>query len=385
MIKLKIKYNFLLPALILISGAQISCAQDNRPGISENSPAIADDPKNYTVETVVEDLDNPWGMAFLPDGGLLITEKDGDIIYAKDGNKKTIAGVPEVVSRGQGGLLDIILHPNYSINGWLYITYSSSEGEGEGAHTAVMRAKFDGNSLTDQEVLYKATPNTRKGQHFGSRMAFDDKGYLYFSIGERGERDVNPQDITRDGGKIYRINDDGSIPEDNPFFNEADAKKAIYSYGHRNPQGMIFHPSYKEIWVNEHGPQGGDEINVVKKGANYGWPVISYGINYDNSILTEETSRPGMEQPLYYWVPSIAPCGFAVVPDEVYPDWEGNILVGSLKFQYLEMLTLEGKKVVKREKLLDGIGRLRNVVIGPDNHIYAGIQGKGIVKIIPNN
>ncbi|GAB3666679.1 PQQ-dependent sugar dehydrogenase [Echinicola sediminis] len=378
-------YKYLIPGFLLVLGAHISCAQEDRPGISENIPPIADDPKNYTVETVVADLNNPWGMAFLPDGGILITEKEGELIYAKGGEKKTVAGAPEVSSRGQGGLLDIILHPDFENNHWVYFTYSSEEGEGEGANTAVMRAKFDGSSLTDHEVLYKASPNSRKGQHFGSRMAFDNEGYLYFSMGDRGDRDTNPQNIGLDGGKVYRLNDDGTIPEDNPFYNDQDAKKAVYSYGHRNPQGMLFHPEYNEIWVNEHGPQGGDEINVVKKGANFGWPLISYGINYDNSILTEETSKPGMEQPLYYWVPSIAPSGFAVVPGEVYPEWNGNILVGSLKFQYLEMLSLNGKKVTKREKLLDGLGRLRNVKIGPDNHIYAGIEGKGIVKIIPNN
>ncbi|GGF45239.1 PQQ-dependent sugar dehydrogenase [Echinicola rosea] len=373
-----------LVIFVMVLTGSVSCAQDKRPEVMENTPPIGDDPKNYTTETVVEDINNPWGMAFLPDGAILVTEKDGELIYAKDGQKKIIPGTPDVVSKGQGGLLDIILHPDYSTNGWIYLTYSSGEGEGDGAHTAVMRAKFDGSSLTDQEVLYKATPNTEKGQHFGSRMAFDDDGYLYFSVGERGERDVNPQDITRDGGKVYRLHDDGAIPEDNPFYNDENAKKAIYSYGHRNPQGMIFHPVYNEIWVNEHGPQGGDEINIVKKGANFGWPEVSYGINYDDSMLTEETNREGMEQPLYYWVPSIAPCGFALVPEETYPDWAGNLLVGSLKFQYLEMLTLEGKQVTKRTKLMDGSGRMRNVKIGPDNHIYVGIQGTGIVKIVPN-
>ncbi|MBD8490534.1 PQQ-dependent sugar dehydrogenase [Echinicola sp. CAU 1574] len=369
--------------IVMIAGS--ACAQDNRPGIMENTPEISDDQKNYTVETIVDGLENPWGMAFLPDGGILITEKKGELIFAKDGQKTIVEGAPEVVSRGQGGLLDIVLHPDYETNGWLYLTFASGEGEEEGANTAIMRAKFDGKSLTDHELLYKASPNTKKGQHFGSRIAFDNDGYLYFSAGERGERDVNPQDITRDNGKVYRINDDGSIPADNPFVNAEDAKKAIYSYGHRNPQGMMFHPEYNEIWVNEHGPQGGDEINVVKKGANYGWPVVSYGINYDNSILTDDTGKEGMEQPIYYWVPSIAPSGMAVVPGEIYPEWSGNILVGSLKFQYLEMLTLENKKVVARTKLLDGMGRLRNVKVGHDNYIYAGIEGKGIVKIIPKN
>ncbi|UCS92919.1 PQQ-dependent sugar dehydrogenase [Echinicola marina] len=378
-----LKYALTLLSFSLVVGSSCAQEKDTRSGISINTPEIAEDPKNYTVETIVEGFDDPWGMDFLPDGSILVSEKAGTLYLVKDGKKTEVKNAPEVSSRGQGGLLDIMLHPDFENNSWVYFSIASSEGEEEGANTAVVRAKLNGSELTDHETIYKASPNTKKGQHFGSRLAFDDKGYLYFSAGERGDRDNNPQDITRDNGKIYRLHDDGSIPKDNPFVNEANAKKAIYSYGHRNPQGMIFHPKYKEIWVNEHGPQGGDEINIVKKGANFGWPVISYGINYDDSMLTENTSKEGMEQPIYYWVPSIAPCGFAVVPEETYPDWAGSLLVGSLKFQYLELLQMDGKKVIGRTKLLDGMGRLRNVKIGPDNHIYAAIGGKGIVKIIP--
>jgi glucose/arabinose dehydrogenase len=216
-------------------------------------------------------------------------------------------------------------------------------------------------------------------------LEFDNQGFLYFSIGERGDRDVNPQDITRDGGKIYRLHDDGRIPEDNPFVNSATAKKAIYSYGHRNPQGLIKHPETGELWEHEHGPQGGDEINIVKKGKNYGWPVISYGINYDNSILTDITSKQGMEQPVFYWVPSIAPSGMAFVSSDKYQDWKGNILAGSLKFSYLERLVLKDNKVVKREKLFKDIGRVRDVVQAPDGYLYIAVEGKGILKIIPKN
>jgi quinoprotein glucose dehydrogenase len=293
-----------------------------------------------------------------------------------------ITGVPEVYQQGQGGLLDIALHPNYGTNGWIYITYSSSEGKGEGGHTALMRAKLDGNRLTDQKVLYKATPNTTAGQHFGSRIAFDNNGYLYFSVGERGEKDINPQDITRDGGKIYRLNDDGSIPSDNPFVGKPNAKEAIYSYGHRNPQGMILNPDTGEIWVHEHGPMGGDEINVIKKGANYGWPVVTHGIDYTGLPISDESSRPGMEDPIYFWVPSIAPSGMVYVTSNKYPHLKGNLLVGSLKFQYLEHLVLDGKEVIKREKLLKDIGRLRDVKQGPDGFIYAAVEGKGIVRLI---
>ncbi len=333
-------------------------------------------------EMVVDGLQIAWGMTFLPDGSMLITEKNGDIIHFKDGEKQQLTGGPEVYQRGQGGLLDIILHPNYEENGWIYMTYSSSDGDDEGGNTAVMRAKLDGTQFINQEVLYKATPNTTKGQHFGSRMVFDKNGYLYFSIGDRGARDENPQDITRDGGKIYRINDDGSIPQDNPFVGEPNAKEAIYSYGHRNPQGMILHPETGEVWVHEHGPQGGDEINVIKKGANYGWPVVTYGENYGGGAIADETSKPGMEDPIHYWVPSIAPSGMAYVSTNKYPSLQGNLLVGSLKFQYLEHDVLDGKEVTKREKLLEGLGRIRDVKEGPDGTIYVSVEQKGIIKLV---
>lgn len=356
-----------------------ACAQDRTIG----PEIITPEGENYTVETIIEGMQIPWGMAFLPDGGMLITEKKGELIHLKDGVKTNITGLPKMTVQGQGGFMDVVLHPEYESNGWLYLSYASPEGEGRGANTAIARAKLSGSTLTDLQVLYKAGPNTTRGQHFGSRIAFDNEGYLYFSIGDRGDLNVNPQDVTRDGGKVYRINDDGSIPSDNPFVDTPNAKKAIYSYGHRNPQGMIKHPVTGEIWVHEHGPRGGDEINVVRKGANYGWPTITYGINYSGTEITKERSRPGMEQPLYYWLPSIAPSGFAYITGAVYPEWEGEILVGSLKFAYLEKLTLNNNKVIKREKLINGLGRVRDVRIGPDGHIYASVEGRGIVKLVP--
>ena len=367
--------------LIIISFISIvACAQKHK------SIVIAEDPTtiDYTTEVVVPKLDIPWGFVFLPDGALLITEKAGKLIHFKDGVKTNIDGLPEVYLRGQGGLMDIELHPNYSENGWLYITYSSSDGEGEGGNTALIRAQLIDTKLTSVERLYKAEPNSKRGQHFGSRIEFDNDGYLYFSIGDRGNRDVNPQDITRDCGKIYRINDDGSIPNNNPFLEFPDAKTAIYSYGHRNPQGMICHPDTGEIWVHEHGPRGGDEINRIKKGKNFGWPLISYGINYSGTSFTDDTYLPGMEQPLFYWVPSIAPSGMAYVTSDVYKDWKNNLLIGSLKFEYLERLVLDNNKVVKREKLLEGMGRVRNVRQGPDGYIYASLESIGILKIVPN-
>lgn len=366
--------------LCLVFSFFIACAQQNK---QKGDLALSSQEITYAIEAVVDGLDNPWGMTWLPDGSMLITEKSGELIRFNNGNKTTIQNVPEVYNRGQGGLLDIALHPNYSENNWIYITYSSSEGNESGGNTALIRCKLSENSLTNIQTLYKAASNTTKGQHFGSRIEFDNDGFVYFSIGDRGERDVNPQDITRDGGKIYRLHDDGRIPKDNPFVNQPNAKHAIYTFGNRNPQGMAKHPSTGEIWMHEHGPKGGDEINILKKGANYGWPVISYGINYSGTKFTNETARPGMEQPVHYWVPSIAPCGMAFVTGDKYPEWNGQLMVGSLKFNYIELLKLEGDKVVAREKIAEDIGRVRNVKLGPDGYIYIAIEGDGIVRIIP--
>ncbi len=349
-----------------------ACAQDKNP-INYN----------HDHEVVISGLNIPWGFVFLPDGSMLINEKEGKMIHFESGNKTEVQGLPKVYNRGQGGLMDIVLHPNYNENGWIYFTYASSEGEDNGGNTALIRAKLENNSLTNKELLYKATPNTTKGQHFGSRIVFDNDGYLYFTIGDRGNRDENPQDITRDGGKVYRLNDDGSIPADNPFVNELNAKKAIYSYGHRNPQGMVLHPETGQIWTHEHGPKGGDEINIIKKGSNYGWPIISYGINYVGTKFTDITEKDGMEQPVHYWDPSIAPSGMAFIDSDIYPDWKGDLLVGSLKFQYMNKVVLKDGKVVKEERFLNGLGRIRTINQGPDGYIYIGIENIGIVKLLP--
>jgi glucose/arabinose dehydrogenase len=280
--------------------------------------------------------------------------------------------------------MDIELHPDYKNNGWIYFTYASQEGGGSGGNTTLMRSKLKDYQLINKEVLYKANPNSRKGQHFGSRIAFDTKNHIYFSIGDRRNRDEYPQDITKDCGKIYRLNDDGTIPKDNPFINIKNAKKAIYSYGHRNPQGMEINPFTNQIWSHEHGPKGGDEINIIKKGKNYGWPIISYGVNYSGTKFTEITEKEGMEQPLHYWTPSIAPSGMAFVNSDKYPKWNGNLLVGSLKFQYISVCTLKDGKVIKEKKILENIGRVRSIEQGNDGYLYAGIEGVGIIKILSN-
>lgn len=370
---------FLIASLILLIS---SCKENSTKNLAQT--VYPDASISYKIETVVEGLDVPWGMAFLPDGSMLISEQKGELIHFKNGKKTLIGDLPEIHFKGQGGLLDIELHPNYANNGWIYFSYSTHEGGDEkGGNTAIIRAKLSNNKLVNKELLYKATPNTDSPNHFGSRLEFDKDGFLFFSIGDRFNRDVNPQDITLDGGKIYRIKDDGSIPTDNPFYSTNGAKKAIYSYGHRNPQGIALNPTTGKIWVHEHGPQGGDEINIIEAGKNYGWPKITYGINYNDTKITDDTALPGMEQPIHYWVPSIAPSGMAFVTSDKYPDWKGNLLVGSLKFQYLDRCVLEGNKVIKEEKLLQDIGRVRNVRQAPDGFIYVAVEHKGIIRIVP--
>ncbi|MDC1030108.1 PQQ-dependent sugar dehydrogenase [Flavobacteriaceae bacterium] len=358
----------------------IACdAQDHGPTIS--LPKSVD----YSYEIVADSIDIPWGLSILNSTDFLVTEKAGTLYHVVEGVKTAVKGLPPVYVRGQGGLLDVAHSPDYAKDGLIYFTTSSPLGEEKGGHTALYSAKLENDSLVDISLLYKGDFNTKKGQHWGSRIAFDSEGHVFFSIGDRGNREVNPQDITRDGGKIYRLNRDGSIPKDNPFTTIENSRKAIYSYGHRNPQGMITHPETGEIWVHEHGPRGGDEINIIKAGKNYGWPLITYGINYSGTPITDITAKDGLEQPLYYWVPSIAPSGMAFSTSGIYPKWKDNLFVGSLRFEYLERLELKNNKVVKREKVLDSIGRVRNVEQGPDGYLYLGVEGKGILKIIPKS
>lgn len=350
------------------------------PAHAEQS--FAADPGKVQLKPLVENLKDPWSMAFLPDGRLLITEKSGKLRLVENGKllPQAIGGVPAVVDRGQGGLLDIALHPQYAENGWLYLSYSA-KGEG-GSGTEVMRAKLKDMQLADSEVIFRQAPKISSNKHFGSRLVFDRDGFLYITLGDRGEME-RAQDLAQHIGKVIRLHDDGRVPQDNPFAANPDALPEIYSYGHRNVQGAALNPFSGKLWAHEHGPQGGDEINIVQAGTNFGWPVITYGVNYfTGTKIGEGTKKPGMAQPLYKWVPSIAPSGMAFYTGDAYPGWKNHLFVGSLKFQTLVKLTLDGDKVVKEERLFENLGRVRDVRQGPDGLLYL-LAGNRLLQLVP--
>ncbi len=368
---------------ILTDMKEASRTFDYRPAMD---PVQRTERLTFRLDTLITGLEVPWGMVWLPDGDMLVGERSGQLFRFNDGIfVSVIEGLPPIFAHGQGGLLDLRLHPGYENNGWLYLSYSTygPGGPAEGGNTAIMRARLDGNRLVDKEEIFKGLPDTRNGVHFGCRMVFCDDGYLYFSIGDRGNWD-NSQDLTNHAGKIHRINDDGTIPADNPFVDHPGAMPSIWSYGHRNPQGLVKHPETGVIWSTEHGPRGGDELNIISKGLNYGWPVISYGINYNGTIITELTEKEGMEQPVIEWTPSIAPCGMTFVTGEPFMAWENSILSGSLSFRYLVRNEIEGEEVVHEEILLREIGRVRNVDMGPDGMVYVAVENPGVIyRLVP--
>jgi aldose sugar dehydrogenase len=342
----------------------------------------------FTYETIETGIAVPWGMAFLPNGDMLVTDKSGKIRIIREGKllPEMVEGVPAVFTRGQGGLFDLELHPDYKNNGWIYISYAglSEKADEKGGMTHIMRAKLKDNKLVDQQILFKGYPYTNAGQHFGARMEFGSDGYLYFSIGERGEMH-KAQSLETCNGKVYRIKDDGGIPADNPFVNVKGAIPAVYSYGHRNPQGLALHPITGEMWETEHGPKGGDELNIIGKGKNYGWPVITYGIDYNGSIISEDSVKEGMEQPVTFWRPSIATSNLVFVTSDKYPNWKGNILVCGMALQCLERLEIANNKMVKREKIIENMGRVRNVAESPEGYIFVALDGGKVLKLIPKN
>ena len=338
----------------------------------------------FKLETVVSGLGVVWGIDFLPDGRMLLTEKAGQLRVVEQGKllPAPVGGVPAVWAKGQGGLLDVAVHPDYATNGWIYLSYSDPAPDGS-AMTAIVRGKLADGQFVEQQTVYKAPAALyRTGEnHFGSRLVFD-KGYLFFSIGERGKQD-DAQDVTRPNGKVHRIFDDGRVPDDNPLVGQSGALATIWSYGHRNPQGLAQDPSTGLLYDAEHGPRGGDELNLVQKGRNYGWPVITYGMNYDGTPMTDLTAKEGMEQPLNYWVPSIAVSSIAFYKGTKFPKWDGQLFLGALAQEELRRLVLADGKVTHQEVLFKGVGRVRDVVSGPDGLIYVTFDGGRVARLVP--
>ncbi len=351
---------------------------------------VQSEKESFKLEPVLETgLAEPWAIAFLPDGRLLVTERPGRLRIIEKGRllPEPVSGIPAVYG-GEGGLLDVAIHPQYSRRGndWIYLSYGDKSSDGMGL-SAVVRGRLRDGAFVDQQQIFKADPSCYRpgGQRFGSRLLFDDQGHLFFSIGDRAHPG-DEQDLSRPNGKVHRVNDDGSIPKDNPFVHQPGAMPSIWTYGHRNPQGLVFSPVTGELWESEHGPRGGDELNILHPGHNYGWPVITYGMNYDGTPITAHTAQAGMDQPITYWVPSIAASPITFYTGDRFPQWKNNLFVGSLAAQELRRLVIDGHTVTEQEILFKGIGRVRDVVNAPDGSLYIILnQPDRIERLVPGS
>ena len=373
------------PTVLIAVSLLLSAAIPEDSGAQIHRSTLHD----YRVVPVASGLQNPWGIAFLPGGDILITERSGRLRIVREGRllPDPVPGVPEVLAQGQGGLMDVQPHPDFATNRLIYITYSKAYTDLEGARTVLIRGTFQNDALTNIEELFSAQAVGRG--HYGSRIAFDGNGYVFISAGDRqapsrGDLYAHPaQDLSNHHGVVVRLHDDGRIPADNPFVGTAGALGEIWSYGHRNPQGLAFHPMTGDLWANEHGPQGGDELNVVHPGRNYGWPVIGYGVNYGSgTTIHEGTLKEGMESPKHFWVPSIATSGLMIYTGDKFPAWRGNIFVGGLGGEQLSRLTVDGQTVLNEETLFQRMGRIRDVRQGPDGYIYLAIEDEGVHQLV---
>ena len=342
------------------------------------------------VDVIADGLTVPWAIAFLSNEKALITEKAGPVRIWENGqlHPDPVEGTPAVRQDGQGGMMDVAIGPDYESEGWIYLSFShglpaQGDDENTAGMTKIVRGKLQDKAWVQEETLFEAPHDMYRTtrQHFGSRIVFDPEGLLYFSIGDRGAGE-QAQDLSRPNGKIHRIHRDGTIPQNNPFVRQSGAMPSVFSYGHRNPQGLAIHPETGQLWSTEHGPLGGDELNLVKKGKNYGWPIISYGLNYNGTIFTELTHQEGMEQPNWYWKPSIAVCGLDFYHGAEFPKWNNRLLVGALKFEEVQLLDIAGERVIYRQTILKNGGRVRDVTTGPDGAIYVVLNNPGrVIKL----
>jgi glucose/arabinose dehydrogenase len=356
------------------------------------SDVVRTQQEDYRMVTVVEGLEVPWSMAWLPNGDMLVTERPGRLRIVRDGQlvPEPITGTPTVRARGQGGLLEVAVHPDFESNQFVYLTYSKPNADGSEGTTALMRARLEGGSLVDAEEIYEASAWSTTNGHYGSRLAFDGQGHLFMTVGDRQHppqesQETHPaQDLADAQGSMLRLNEDGTIPSDNPFVNTPGAAPEIWSRGHRSPQGFAIHPETGDVWETEHGPQGGDELNRILGGANYGWPVIGYGVNYGPGIpLHQSQQMEGMEQPVHFWVPSIATSGLMIYVGDRFPEWSGDFFAGGLGGEQIARLEMDGQTVVAEETILSGF-RVRDIRQGPDGLIYVANETDGtIIRLEP--
>lgn len=357
------------------------------------SSAFAETSEKQRFEpvTIAKNLEHPWSLAFMPDGSYLVTERRGKLWrLTDDGLRGEVKGLPKVYHEGQGGLLDIRPEPNFKEGGWVYFSYAATADDDDDiANTEVARGRLSlsQNYLTDVEVIFKANPKVEGGNHWGSRLVFGPDNTLYVSLGERFDYKEEAQNPHNHLGAVIRINPDGSVPADNPFADGKDGDPKVFTYGNRNVQGMALHPNGTDIWINEHGPKGGDEINILKAGANYGWPAVTFGISYWGMKISDKTTDPAMEDPILQWTPSIAPSGMAFYTGDKYPEWKGNLFVGALAHRHLRRLELDGQKVTHQEELLKDLdARIRDVRQGPDGYLYVltdDTDGQ-LIRLVPN-
>lgn len=358
-------------------------------GSTDPNKVVNSREEKFRIETLAENLDAPWGLVKLPDGRFLVTERAGRLRIIENGRllEAPVEGLPEIRAGGQGGLLDIRLHPDYAKNGWIYLAYSKPFPKG--ALTAIIRGKLVENRLTDIETVFDppAEEASGGGVHFGCRIVFDGKGHMYFSIGDRGDATTpanQAQRLDNVKGKVHRLTDDGSVPADNPFAGKSGASPSIWSYGNRNAQGLALQPGTGLLWETEHGPRGGDELNIIRKGGNYGWPIVTHGINYSGSAISNQTSAPGMIDPILQWTPSPAVCGMEFYTGDAFPNWKGDLFVTALAHTKLFRLKLDGEKVAHQEELLGGFGRIRDVRCFDDGYLYVIAESPGrIVRLVP--
>lgn len=392
---LKIKFIVTLLALILLT---VGCAMDDQVDSANSAESDSFEPivirtqyEDIRVTRVVGGLERPWSLAFLPDGRFLVTERSGRLKIVENGETSVLNGTPEVSARGQGGLLEVSVHPNYEENGWIYLTYSKENSDGDTA-VSVVRGRLDGTDYVDVEEVFIQNRYSTPGRHYGSKIAWDSAGYMYVSIGDRGSEPPRAQDLSDHAGTLLRMYDDGSVPADNPFVGNSNAAGEIYSYGHRNIQGLVIDPQTDEIWATEHGPRGGDELNFIEPGNNYGWPDASLGRNYGNEREfhdgTVARSIDGMVDPVYEFLPTHAPAGLALVTSDQFPAWKGNLMAGGLRPERIRRLLIVDYSVYHDEELLSSeIGRIRDVREGPDGNLYVVTDQDpgGIYVIEPND